>query len=197
MKKWIAFLLTLTLMTSLSACRCSQEPDAPDGSNPTSVPTDTTDPTKPVSGKSLPGTMEENVNKIMAENPAEFMGGTISVDLQDKSEENLWALKNYTGLDSAQNLTDVAVYEPMTGSQAFSLVLVRVAGSADPKSVAREMKDKIDPRKWICAQADQIMAAGYGDVVMFIMLDSTLGKTAQSYVDAFQKVCGNKPDFTL
>ena len=94
-------------------------------------------------------------------------------------------------------LADGAVYEPMMGSQAFSLVLVRVANAADAESVAREMKQNIKPRKWICVEADQIKVAGYGDVVMFIMLDSQLGKTAQSYVDAFQKVCGGELDFTF
>lgn len=141
--------------------------------------------------------MEATVNKIMEENPAEFMGGLMPLDLKDISEEGLWALKSYTGLDSAEKLTDAAVYEPMTGSQAFSLVLVRVADSADAQNVAREMKDNIDPRKWICAGADQVMAAGYGDVVMFIMLDSGLGKTAQSYVDTFAGICGGKLDFTI
>ena len=76
-------------------------------------------------------------------------------------------------------------------------MLVRVSDAAKAEQVARDMKANIDPRKWICVQADQVMLAGYGDVVMFIMLDSGLGKTAQSYVDAFEKVCGNKPDFTL
>lgn len=198
MKKCIAFLLTLTLMLALSACACAKEPEAPAGTDPTGTsPTTATEATKPTESKTLSGTMEENINKIMEENPVEFMGGVIPIDLQDTSEDGLLALTGYTGLSSGTKLKDGAVYEPMMGSQAFSLVLVRVADAADAESVAREMKTNIDPRKWICVQADQIMAAGYGDVVMFIMLDSQMGKTAQSYVDAFEKVCGGKPDFTL
>lgn len=172
MKKWICLLLVLCIALSLSACR--RKKAAP-----------------------LAGTMEENVNSIMEKNPAEFMGGLMPVDLTDTSEEGLWALKNYTGLTSAEKITDVAVYEPMTGSQAFSLVLVRVADEKDAKMVAQQMKDNIDPRKWICAGADQVMAAGYGDTVLFIMLDSALGKTAQSYVDTFKELCGGKLDFTV
>ena len=172
MKKWIVMLLVLAMALSMPACR--RKKTAP-----------------------LQGTMEENINKIMEENPAEFMGGAIPIDLNDTSEDGLWALKSYTGLTSAEGITEVAAFEPMTGSQAFSLVLARVAEGTDPKTVARQMKDNIDPRKWICAEADQIAAAGYGNVVMFIMLDSKLGKTAQSYVDAFEKICGGKPDFTL
>jgi len=201
MKKYIAFLLSLVLAMSLSACSCAKQPSSEPTvvTNPTTAPTVATEATEPTAGnkKTLPGTMEDNINKIMEENPVEFMGGVIPIDLQDTTEDGLLALTGYTGLSSGTKLTDGAVYEPMMGSQAFSLVLVRVADAADAESVAREMKANIDPRKWICVQADQIMAAGYGDVVMFIMLDSAMGKTAQSYVDAFEKVCGNKPDFTL
>lgn len=172
MKKWIVFLLALTV--ALSSTACSRKQDAP-----------------------LKGTMEENVNKLLEENPVEFMGGMMPLNLTDTSEEGLWALKGYTGLDSAEKITDAAVYEPMTGSQAFSLVLVRVADAGDAQTVARQMKDNIDPRKWICAGADEVMAAGYRDTVLFIMLDSGLGKTAQSYVDSFKTLCGGKLDFTI
>ena len=172
MKKSISLLLALVLLISLAACgRKKAEP--------------------------LSGTMAENVDKIMEANPAEFMGGQMSVDLQDTSEEGQWALKSYTGLDSAEEITDVAVYEPMTGSQAFSLVLVRVKDASQSKAIAQQMKDNINPRKWICAGADQVMAAGYGDTVLFIMVDSALGKTAQSYVDAFAQLCGGEVDFTI
>ncbi len=173
MKKTITLLLAVLMVLSMAACGRRQK------------------------SQPLTGTMEENVNKLMQANPAEFMGGVIPIDLKDTTEDGLWALKGFTGLDSAEKITDAAAYEPMTGSQAFSLVLVRVADDADAKAVAQQMKDNIDPRKWICAGADEVMAAGYGDTVMFIMLDSNLGKTAQSYVDAFANLCGGKLDFTI
>jgi hypothetical protein len=139
----------------------------------------------------LAGTMEENTLKIMEIAPVEFMGGSIPVDLADPD-----AVSYFTGLDAAQ-ITDAAVYEPMMGSQAFSLVMVRTAEGEDTKAVAQKMKDNIDPRKWICVGADEIMAAGYGDTVMFIMLDTQLGLKAQSYVDAFAQVTGGELDFTI
>jgi len=197
MKKCIAFLLTLALAMSLSACRCSRELADPDGTDATKAPTTATESTKPAESKTLSGTMEENINKIMEENPAEFMGGVIPLDLEDASEDALLAFESYTGLQARDLIKDGAVYEPMMGSLAFSLVLVRVADAAKAEQVARDMKENIDPRKWICVEADQVMLAGYGDVVMFIMLDSQNGQTAQSYVDAFKKVCGGELDFTI
>jgi len=143
------------------------------------------------------GTMEELLNKVVAENPVEFMGGVIPVDLTDTSEDGAWALKSYTGLDSAEAITEAAAFEPMMGSMAFSMVMVRVAEGGDAKAVAENMKAGIDTRKWICVEANDVLAAGYGDVVMFIMLDSNMGLTAQSFVDAFQKVVGAELDFTI
>ena len=198
MKRCIVFLLAVTLTMALPACSCAKQPATdPTVTTPTTASTAATEATKPVESKTLSGTMEENINKIIEENPVEFMGGVIPLDLEDASEDALLAFESYTGLKSRELIKEGAVYEPMMGSQAFSLVLVRVADAAKAEEVARDMKQNIDPRKWICVEADQVMLAGYGDVVMFIMLDSQLGKTARSFVDAFQKVCGNSLDFTF
>ena len=169
MKKMIALMLVLALAVSMAAC----------GS-------------KAVAKTPLAGTMEENTLKIMELAPVEFMGGCIPVDLTDAD-----SVKYFTGLSSAEKITDVAVYESMMGSQAFSLVLARVADANDAEAVAKEMTDNIDTRKWICVGADEKVVAGYGDTVMLIMLDSQLGLKAQSYVDAFKSVCGGDPDFTI
>ena len=170
MKKFLALFLALVMAGSMTACG---------------------------NKAALEGTMEENVMKIMEIAPVEFMGGIIPVDLTDTSEDGKWAVYAYTGLQDAASITDVAVYEPMMGSQAFSLVMARTAEGVDPKEVAQEMKDNIDPWKWICVGADEVMAAGYGDVVLFIMVDSQLGLSAQSYVDAFAEVAGAELDFTI
>ncbi|MBR4291289.1 MAG: hypothetical protein IKT52_11750 [Oscillospiraceae bacterium] len=189
MKKMISMLLALAMVFALAAC----------GGNNTPA---TEAPTEPALAYKLEGTMEELVNQVVAEQPVEFMGGVMPVDLADTSEDGLWAIKNYTGLDSAEQISDVAVYEPMMGSIPFSLVMVRVQEGYDPALVAEAMKSGIDQRKWICVEADDLKVAAFGDVVMLIMVGSDTGLTAQSYVDAFTKVCaaqyeGAQPEFVL
>jgi len=171
MKKFMSVLLALTMVFALAACG-NQEPAAPEA--PAAQP--------------LTGTMEELVNQVVEANPVEFMGGIMPVDLTDTSEDGLWAVKYFTGMDSAEMITDVAVYEPMMGSIPFSLVLVRTAEGQDAQAVAEAMKSGIDTRKWICVEADDLMTASFGDVVMLIMVGSDTGMTAQSFVDAFQGV---------
>jgi hypothetical protein len=77
------------------------------------------------------------------------------------------------------------------------MVMVRVAEGADAMAVAEAMKANINPRKWVCVEADDLMVAGYGDVVMLIMVSSQNGMTAQSFVDAFQTVVGAELNFTI
>ena len=124
MKKFIALMLVIAMAASLAACGNKAADKTP-----------------------LEGTMEENTMKVMEIAPVEFMGGIIPVDLTDTSEDGKWAVSYFTGLSDAAKITDVAVYESMMGSQAFSLVMVRTAEGTDPKAVAEEMKSGIDPRK--------------------------------------------------
>lgn len=181
MKKTVSIVLALAMtLTLFTACGGSNAQQAPETEAAVSVE----------------GTMEELLNKVIAENPVEFMGGVIPIDLTDTSEDGLWALKSYTGLDDASQITEAAAYEPMMGSIAFSMVMVRVAPDAGSKTVAEAMKAGIDTRKWICVEANDLLVAGYGDVVMLIMLDNTSGMTAQSFVDAFAKVVAT-PEFTI
>lgn len=179
MKKFICLCLALTMALSLAACGKK-------------APAETTAP-----AASVEGTMEELVNKIIDNRPVEFSGGSIVIDLADTSEDGQWIVKSYTGLEDASVLTDAAAYEPMMSSIAFSLVTVRVAPRADSKAVAESMKSGVDPRKWICVEADDLLVAGCGDVVMLIMVSTTGGMTAQSFVDAFQTVVGGTCDFVI
>ena len=179
MKKIISAVLALAMVLSLAACggKKAEETQAP--------------------ALSVSGTMEELLNKTIEERPVEFMGGVIPVDLTDSSEDGLWALKSYTGLDDATQISEAAAFEPMMGSMAFSMVLVRTAEGADSKAVAESMKSGIDTRKWICVEADDLKVAGFGDVVMLIMVNSDSGMTAQSFVDAFAKVAGFEAEFVI
>ena len=179
MKKFLAIVLALSLVLSLAACggKKTQETEA--------------------AAMTVEGTMEELLNKTIEQRPVEFMGGVIPVDLTDSSEDGLWALKSYTGLDDAAQITEAAAFEPMMGSMAFSMVLVRTVEGADSKAVAEAMKAGIDTRKWICVEADDLKVAGFGDVVMLIMVNSDSGMTAQSFVDAFAKVAGFEAEFVI
>ena len=183
MKKILSVILALSLVLSLAACGGNAAPE-------------TTAPATEAA-TSVEATCEELVNGIIEKQPVEFMGGIMPVDLTDTSEDGLWAISYFTGLQDASQITEVAVFEPMMGSIAFSMVMVRVVPEAGSETVAEAMKNGIDTRKWICVGADELMVAGYADMVMLIMLDSATGLSAQSFVDAFASTLDAELDFVI
>ena len=186
MKKLIAMILALAMVLSLAAC----------GGNSAEPTTEaTTEATE--AAVSVEATCEELLNQIVEKQPVEFMGGIIPVDLADTSEDGLWNIQYFTGLKDASQITEASVFEPMMGSIAFSMVMVRVAPEAGNKTVAESMKNGIDTRKWICVEANDLLVAGYADMVMLIMVDSNNGMTAQSFVDAFAAVVGAELEFVM
>ena len=145
---------------------------------------------------SLEGTPAEIIEKIYAQKSVEFAPMTISPD--DPDYGSMWDWFYYTGLTDGSQIAQAAVSEPMMGSIAFSMVVVRVNEGVDAKAVAEQMKSNIDTRKWVCVEAGDLQVAGYGDVVMLIMVDEAFDSiSSQDFVDAFKTVCGADLDFTI
>lgn len=134
---------------------------------------------------------EEIINSIYEKNPVDLSLETSSIDITDAD-----MLKAFTGLDSADKVKEVYVSEPMMSSQAYSLVVVRVKDKADAEEIASAVLDGINPRKWICVEADDIRVMVKGDAVVLYMVDSQLGEeiSGDSIEKAFTEVAGGSLD---
>lgn len=145
-------------------------------------------------GKGPEGELTDIINKIYEQKDTGLMLETSKIDLADKD-----VLKYSTGLTDASLIKEGAASEALISSQAYSLVLVRVNDSKDTKTVAQQMLDGIDQRKWICVEADDLKVAALGDTIMLVMVSSAMedGVTSGQLVDAFKTVCGGNLDFTL
>ena len=172
MKKILTLLMVMTLiMTGFTACGSGNEGEA--GGN---------------AAGSVEGTPAEIIEKIYEQYPvADLPLGTIEIDLADAD-----AVKMFTGLDSADKIDSAAASESMMGAQAYSLVVVRVKDAADAASVAEEMMNGIDQRKWICVEADDLRVAAAGDVVVLMMVSSQHADvvTAEGIIGGFEAVAG-------
>ena len=137
------------------------------------------------------GSPSDIIDKIYAEKTVELPLGTTELDLSDG--EMFTAV---TGLASGDKVKEAAYSESMMGSQAYSLVVVRVKKSKDAAAVADEMLSGINPAKWICVEADDVRVAAYDDLVMLIMVSSSFEETVtgKEIVSAFKKVCGGSLD---
>lgn len=81
------------------------------------------------------------------------------------NDENL---SYYLGVESLDYKEAVAS-EPMIGSIAHSIVVVRMNEGADIEKAKQEIKDNVDPRKWICVEAESVFVESKGDVIILIM----------------------------
>ena len=121
-------------------------------------------------GSGVSMSLNEIIDAVYKKNPIDLSLETDSVDIS-----NADMLNAFTGLDSADKIKEAVVSEPMMGSQAYSFVLVRVKDAADAEEVADAMINGINPRKWICVEADDVRVMVKGDVVALYMIDSEFG----------------------
>ncbi|MED9883959.1 hypothetical protein, partial [Gemmiger sp.] len=106
------------------------------------------------------------VDAIYQLQPVEAMGiETVAVDLTDESWYGYLA-----GLtaDNVGKVDAAVVSEPMTGSQAYSLVLLRLKDKADAREIADSMEENISMRKWVCVEADKARVVSFDDKLLYV-----------------------------
>lgn len=108
---------------------------------------------------------------------------TAEIDVSDSM-----MVEFYTGLKSNENVEVLVVSEPLTGSQAYSAVAVKVSDKADIEAMKQEMLDNIDTNKWICVSASKVYVTNHNNVIFLIMADSDWAKPVY---DEFKKFVEN------
>jgi predicted small lipoprotein YifL len=206
-KKILAMMLALIMVFSLVACGRNKTPETtapvadttvnenPTETNPvendTNVTTPATEPdveinpdaTEPSEDKEVVLTDTESfLTELVGYLPLQFGTMTMTVKLNDAD-----ALNYYTGLSSADGIVEAAFNEPMMSSQAYSVVLVKVAEGTDANTIADAMRSGINPNKWLCVEADSVDVYVYGQYALLVMLSNSFGKglTTQSVIDTF------------
>lgn len=206
MKKIFALLLAALMVVGMFAGCNQKTPDTtkPSVTDPTGdaatndTPTEPTDEvvdptdeaTEPGDGDDVTTELtdvEQKLNTIIEKQPMQFPTMVMPVDLNDE-----FALESYTGLKSKDGIVEAAFCEAMMGSQAFSLVLVKLDDAAKAEDTAKAMQAGINPRKWICVEADDLMVVATGEYVLLAMMDSEYkaDATAKSTTDLFAQEFG-------
>ena len=170
MKKILCLVLAFAMALSLAACGGNTEPEVP--------------------AFELTGTLEEIVDKIYenattTDEMAIMPATEIALDDVDGLTYNL-------GVASADAIERAVISEPMIGSIAYSLAIVKAKEGTDIEALKNEILGGVNYRKWLCVAAEKIAVASCGNVIMMVMASEEI---VDSIVSAFTTVCeGNVSD---
>ena len=124
---------------------------------------------KPKAEANIAGTLEEIMGKVYAGIPQERLPmnlTNIPIDVKDSD-----AVAAYLGT-SEISIKEALACEPAMTSVPHSVVLVRLNDAKDAEAAVAKIKEKANPRKWICVEAKNVVVDSIGDLVILIMVDS-------------------------
>ena len=123
--------------------------------------------------KNVEGTLEELMAKVYAGIPEENLPMLMDIPVDAESVEG------FLGTTEVSYKEAVA-REPMMSSVPHSVVLVRLNDAKDADAAVEKIKASVNPRKWICVEASNVIVKSKGDLVILIMADTemTLGDEA-------------------
>ena len=115
--------------------------------------------------KNIEGELDELMTKVYSQLPEDKtpMGLT-------NIEVNAENVEGYLGTADIE-YKEALASESQTGSIAHSVVLVRVEDESKVEEVMAQIKDNVNPRKWICVgvEEDQVIVKNKGNLIILIM----------------------------
>ena len=103
-------------------------------------------------------------------------------------------VESLTGLKITDDINTLVVSEPVMGSQALEVAVIKTKEKADITSMMQNIKDNVNMRRWICVSAEKLYIVNSGDVIFMVMGDNDWAK---SIYDEFVKYMDNKVGETL
>lgn len=103
-------------------------------------------------------------------------------------------VESLTSLKSTDDINTLVVSEPVMGSQALEVAVIKTKEKTDVASMMQNIKDNVDMNRWICVSAEKLYVVSSGDVIFMVMADSDWAK---SIYDEFVKYVDNKVGETL
>lgn len=125
--------------------------------------------------------VEENLTDIMAkiyENAGVSNEDMETVSLNDENTSY------YIG-DVSFSFKEGLASEPIMSSVAHSVVLVRLNSASDAEKAKKEIKEKVDPNKWVCVSVDEenVYVESVGDLVILAMDNQNGEKLKDSFLN--------------
>lgn len=127
---------------------------------------------------------EELVTEPLADIMDAILEGTdgeIAVDNADISQDRFSWFFGVDAIEGAEGYSS----EAMIGSIAHSVALLRVPDGTDAVKLAGEIKNSVDPRKWICVEAEKTIVKQYANIILVVMSFEGNADTIADNFDAY------------
>lgn len=125
------------------------------------------------SSSNVEGSLEELMTKVYEsipedERPMMLMNPEIN-------EENI---EYYLGTKDIE-YEEALASESAVGAIAHSVVLVRTKDNADIETIKSEIKEKVNPRKWVCVgvEREDLIVKNKGNLIILIMVEDENTRT--------------------
>ena len=189
MKRILALILALALVCALAAC--AKQPAADDGQGGTSqTPGGETggdntpdEPNTPADGET-PDSETPDGETPDGENPVEtgkvdpatagldeimtaILDG-VELPAVDQFVPDDELFSSYLFIDPVEG-ADVLVSEAMINAVAHSVALLRVPEGTDAASIADQIRENANPRKWVCVEAEKTEVVQQGNLILLCM----------------------------
>ena len=119
------------------------------------------------STKNVEGTLEEIMSKVYEGIPQENLPALMDMPVDNEN------IEGFLGTTEV-SFKEAAAREPMMSSVPHSVVLVRLNDYKDASAVVEKIKASVNPRKWICVEASNVIVKSKGDLVILIMADTEM-----------------------
>lgn len=193
-KKLLSSLLVFLLL--LSACGSKNEGEGSANTPEVSEPSEETP--EFVQAEETPLT-DFDWDKVSSESELkDIIMGLYSTANIDK--EFLEALSNFhmmTSLKETDTDSQIAVFgkeysfkealisESGITTNAYSLMLVRANSESEAAKLAGEIKESVNPAKWVCVSAESVISSSQKDLVLVVMGEQAV---AQVLIDTFNTI---------
>lgn len=125
--------------------------------------------------ENIEGSLEEIMDKLYEGiSEDELPMGLSNVEITSENVEG------YLGTSDIEFESALAS-ESMVGSIAHSIILVRAKENQDIEALKKQIEDSINPNKWVCVTAENVVVKNKGDLILVIMTNELAPKIEENF----------------
>lgn len=184
MKKLLLILMAIILTVSLVACMANNQNST--GDNQTIGDDQTGDNSIEPENNNTEGDVSDNTatQDLRATFDSVIAGITPEELALDTVEVNNDLFPGVFFVDAPAQAYEAYVSMPLIGSIAHQVALVRVSDGTDVAALAADMEANLDPRKWVCVEAEKTAVLTKDNMILVVMSTADVVDAATANFEA-------------